>query len=225
MTFRKVPIGAYVSRDDKFAEICRGKRVLHLGCVGFTDCDLAEKVRLARASMHSRLSEISDCVGVDLDRDTIAELRRHGVFENVLPGDVERLEDLPPNLKKFDVVVAGDIIEHLSNPGRMLDGVRGLLKPGGVFVVSTPNAFGLPSFLRHAAGRFHEGLQHVLNFNAITLTQLLERHRYTVVEALSCHQGTAARQHGVLFSIGRGFFQLAPQYGGTLLFVTQPQTT
>ncbi len=39
----------------------------------------------------------------------------------------------------YDVIVAGDIIEHLSNPGRFLGAVSRHLNKEGVFLVTTPN--------------------------------------------------------------------------------------
>src|SRR5437879_1109472 len=66
MAFKQVTLSDYVSRDDKLAGLCRGRRVLHLGCVGFTDCAVEDKVSLARQSLHQRLSEVADCVGTDL---------------------------------------------------------------------------------------------------------------------------------------------------------------
>ncbi len=219
---KQVPIHDYVSRDEFLTTFCRGKRILHLGCVGFTDCELADKIRLAGQSLHQRLSDVGTCVGVDLDAASIGQLQERGVFSNVLVGDVEKLEQLPAELEHFNVVVAGDIIEHVSNPGKMLDGIRRWLDPNGYLVLSTPNSMGLPGFLRYAGGGFHEGLQHVLSFNAITLAQLLERHGYRLTNTLTCHQGTAKRRHGWKFVVGRAMFRRWPKFGGTLLFVAQP---
>ncbi len=44
---------------------------------------------------------------------------------------------------KFDVVFAGDLIEHLVNPGLFLDNVKKHLKPGGRLIMTTPNTFNL----------------------------------------------------------------------------------
>ena len=41
------------------------------------------------------------------------------------------------------MVVSFQVIEHLYNPGAMLDNVRAHLKPGGIFLVTTPNLSGL----------------------------------------------------------------------------------
>lgn len=216
-TSQTLTLQSYVERDQWLVERCRGKRILHLGCVGFTDCPTDEKIRLAQQTLHYQLSQVADCVGMDLDGAAVAELQRSGLFNNVLVGDVERLGDFAGRFQPFDLVVAGDIIEHLSNPGLMLDGVKAFLKPEGRLLVSTPNAFGLVAQLRHLRGRILEGAQHVLSFNIITLTQLLNRHGYEVIEAHSCHQRHATAMPGWLFRAGHALFRAVPRYGGTLL--------
>lgn len=213
----------YVQRNEKILELCRSRRVLHLGCVGFTDCPVEEKVRLAKRSLHYLLSQACDCIGIDNDQRSIRELQKRAIFENVIVGDVERLEEMPLDLGSFEVVAAGDIIEHLSNPGKMLEGIKRFLKPGGLLIISTPNAMGLPAYLRFLSGRFQEGEQHVVCFNPITLFQLLDRHEYAVVEAYTCHQIDAQRRYGLLYSMGRRLFQALPKFGGTLLYVSCPR--
>jgi len=220
---QKVRLSRYVDRYSEIVERCRGRRVLHLGCVGFTDCPVEEKVARAKESLHQLLTDISDCVGVDLDQESVEQLQERGIFQNVRIGDVERLDALPVDIGLFDIVVAGDIIEHLSNPGKMLDGIKRFLKPQGQLIVSTPNSMGLPAYARYVLGRFHEGLQHVLCFNPINLSQLLQRHGYRVAEALSCHERHAQTAHGLLFGVGKAFLNRFPKYGGTLLFIAQPE--
>ena len=99
--------------------------MLHLGCVDFSDLSTHERVETARHSLHWKLTEIANVVGVDYSPAVVKEWRTLGIFTNIVAGDVEKLGEL--RLRgPFDVVVAGDIIEHLSNPGMMLDGVRAL---------------------------------------------------------------------------------------------------
>lgn len=212
-------LASYINREDRILNLCRNRRVLHLGCVGFTDSTTQEKVGLARESLHASVSAISTCEGVDLDEAAVRFFRDNGIFDNVRCGDVEELAKIYPSGAEFDVVLAGDIIEHLSNPGRMLDGVRILLAQDGVLVISTPNAFGLPAYLRFLTGRFREGMQHVLCFNPVTLSQLLERHGFEVISADACYQRRAKKSAGPLFGLFAGFLSKFPQLGGTLLFV------
>lgn len=51
------------------------------------------------------------------------------------------LEPIPWADKTFDAVVSLQTIEHLENPYYFIRQVSGVLKPGGIFIVSTPNPF------------------------------------------------------------------------------------
>jgi 2-polyprenyl-3-methyl-5-hydroxy-6-metoxy-1,4-benzoquinol methylase len=215
----------YIEREPAIVEIARGKRVLHLGCVGHSPgLSTRSRINLATRGLHARLTAVADVTGVDLSEDVIDVWREHGVFDNVLVGDVERLDTL--HLEgPFDVIVAGDIIEHLSNPGAMLRGVRTLAGPRTTLVLTTPHSFGLPNFLRFTLGRFEEGDQHVATYNETNLRNLLARHGFHVDRVDTCHQSAAARSGGLAFRLGRILLRRFPRFGGTLFLVAHPQPT
>lgn len=98
-------------------------RVLDVGCsTGYLARPLVER----------------GCVvyGVELDEATAAVARE--TCEEVLVGDVETLE-MPYPPTSFDVIVCGDVIEHLRDPRAFLARVRPLLKADGRLVITTPN--------------------------------------------------------------------------------------
>ena len=45
--------------------------------------------------------------------------------------------------RKFDVIIASDLIEHLTNPGKLLDRCREHINPGGKIVITTGTTFSL----------------------------------------------------------------------------------
>ena len=49
------------------------------------------------------------------------------------------IEKIPFNDNTFDVVTASEVIEHIEHPMQALKEVHRILKPQGVFVMSTPN--------------------------------------------------------------------------------------
>jgi SAM-dependent methyltransferase len=72
-------------------------------------------------------------------------------------GGVEKVHELPA--AHYDVVFFLEVIEHLHlNPVDVLRGFHGLLRPGGVCVVSTPNIACLGNRLRFLLNRNIEGL-------------------------------------------------------------------
>jgi 2-polyprenyl-3-methyl-5-hydroxy-6-metoxy-1,4-benzoquinol methylase len=215
------PRTAFLDRDAAILALARGRRVLHLGCVGNTDLEPAVRARMFSRTLHARLSEVADVVGVDYSAEVVADYRARGVCSNIVCGDVQRLEELTLE-GRFDVIIAADIIEHLSNPGRMLDGIRRICSAESTVVLTTPNAFGLPNYLRFCLGRFREGQEHVMTFNEQNLRNLLERHGYRVHELHTSFQGHA-RHLGPLFSFGKWALSTFPRLGGTLFAVASAE--
>lgn len=211
----------YESKHEAILSRCLGKRVLHLGCVGNNDYSTEHKVAASPSTLHMKLSDCADVTGVDISADAVEEYRRSGICDNILIGDVEKLGELGLT-PEFDLVVVGDLIEHLSNPGMMLDGVRALCTKETRVILTTPHAFGLAPFLRHLTGTFREGLQHVLTFNAQNLTHLIERHGFRVEECGTCYQSESVNG-SLVFTLGKMLFEKYPKLGGTLLVVLAPQ--
>ena len=79
-----------------------------------------------------------DCTVTGLELDPVAGRFAERWCEQVLVGDVETMElALAP--ATFDVVLCGDILEHLRDPTAALARWRPLLRRGGRLVLSTPN--------------------------------------------------------------------------------------
>ena len=206
----------YFSRDKTIIEMATGHKVLHLGCVGFADLETEDRVRLAKESLHYALSNAATTTGIDYSRDAISFLKTNGVFDNVVYGNAEKLEEVDIH-STFDVIVAGDIIEHLANPGLMLEGIKRFADKNTVLIITTPHAFGLINFIRFCRGRFVEGNEHVMTFNTMNLAHLLERYGFTVCSMDTCYQTNAEKSR--FFALGKMFFDRIPKLGGTL-FVT-----
>ncbi len=77
---------------------------------------------------------------------------------------------------RFDVVFAGDLIEHLSNPGLFLARSREVLKSGGRLIMTTPNAFNLFNLAEKLTKREPTvNPDHTCYFNDKTLSVLLQK--------------------------------------------------
>jgi SAM-dependent methyltransferase len=114
-----------------------GRRVLDLGC------------RTGALTQHYAAG--NEVVGVDVDQDALERAARRLGIRTVW-ADVE--EGLPFADGSFDVVVAGELLEHLADPAAAVAHVRRVLEPGGSFVGSVPNAFRLKSRAAYALGRY-----------------------------------------------------------------------
>jgi 2-polyprenyl-3-methyl-5-hydroxy-6-metoxy-1,4-benzoquinol methylase len=78
--------------------------------------------------------------GVEYDERLMAETASRAPHANLIQGNAENF-DLGRG--QYDLVVSFQVIEHLYNPVAMLENVLTHLKPGGIFLVTTPNLSGL----------------------------------------------------------------------------------
>ena len=149
-------------------------RVLHVGACGNVKPTPEQMPHFAQAALVDAGLSV---YATDVNEDGIAWLRSFGHEAGYL--DAERM-DLD---EQFDTIFAGELIEHLSNPGLFLDACARRLKPGGRLVLSTPQPFApvheILQVLRF--GRWVNE-EHVCWFDPQTLTQLLNRHGFAVDE-------------------------------------------
>ena len=112
-----------------FTERYAGKRVLDLGSVDHFEENWKSKYWLFKGI----LEVADDLVGLDYYKEGVDALVDEGF--NVVHADAQRfnLDD------KFDVVTAGDLIEHIPNLEGFIKSIRDSLNENGIVVLSTPN--------------------------------------------------------------------------------------
>jgi 2-polyprenyl-3-methyl-5-hydroxy-6-metoxy-1,4-benzoquinol methylase len=76
-----------------------------------------------------------DTLGLELDAEAVKSSKKRGL--NVLQGGYELLENYPSH---FDCIIFSHVLEHVHNPIDALDKIQKALKPGGVLLLSCPNA-------------------------------------------------------------------------------------
>ena len=143
--------------EQLLALIPEAKRVLNVGCA-------------ANPDMHEWIAQKSrSTVGIDIDTDKIKILQSKG-FE-IFEMNAEQIE-FPT---QFDVVVAGELIEHVNNPGDFVASAARCLTPGGLLVLTTPNIASLfLGFLLLTCNRTQDPT-HVYYFDEKNLLTLLKR--------------------------------------------------
>jgi len=81
-----------------------------------------------------------DILGVDIHLPSIEYARKKNPYPNV------SFECIPPHElpddRKFDFIVCSEVLEHLAEPQKMLELIRGKLKPGGIAFITVPNGYG-----------------------------------------------------------------------------------
>lgn len=158
------------NRMDLIEPLIKGKSVLDLGCV---DHDLKQ---LQGTWLHRELvTHAKDVLGVDYLPEAVQGLKNLGF--NVTCQNVEKL-----NLERtFDVIVAGEIIEHLSNPGLFLEGVHRHLKDDGLFILTTPNPFSIAQFFKILKrNKIKVNSDHTAWFDPQTIHALLQKNKFEI---------------------------------------------
>ncbi len=103
----------------------RRKDVLDLGC---------------STGYFAKLMSAHDCnvTGIDVNPDVVEEAKKYCSRVFIADLDFTPLAEAVEG-KTFDVIVFGDILEHLRNPADILDESRRLLRADGYVVASIPN--------------------------------------------------------------------------------------
>jgi len=146
-------------------ELVRGRRVLDVGVVAH----FVEAERDKSWLHHHVASAASYCVGVDILPGPVQQLRERGY--NVIVRDITK----EPLDEQFDVIVCGDVIEHLPNPQGLFDAATRMLSPGGRLLIATPNPFYLHRAYRFMRGRYRDSVDHVMHFDASNIAEMAER--------------------------------------------------
>jgi methionine biosynthesis protein MetW len=176
----------------------------------------------------SRLLSEQGCrvIGVESDPDAAAKAVRY--CTRVVQADLDRAGwavALPPDFK-FDVIVLGDVLEHLAHPERVLRQLPPLLKPNGYLVISLPNVVHWATRLKIVFGRFeYEPIgtldaTHVRFFTCRTARELIEEAGYRVLEF---HPAIGGRMSGHLRPVWQLLARLMPGlFAYQLLFRAAP---
>jgi SAM-dependent methyltransferase len=220
------PETGLVQRLEFLTDICRDRSVLHLGC---TNWPYTRTALEAGSLLHLRLGGVArELWGLDSDPEGLRALEAHGV-SNLVRGDAEDLASCSLD-RTFEIVIAGEILEHLSNPGLFLRGVRRYLAPGGRLVLTTINAycgFRFAQYFFRGRGGAAEPVHpdHVAYYSYRTLTHLLARERY-VVESFRFYD--LGHEHVPfvprrLRAANRFFASLAPWTADGVIAVCRPE--
>lgn len=212
-------------RLDIMLDYVVGKRVLDLGCVEH-EASVSDK---GDWWLHGLIREHAEHVrGVDYDIEEVVKLCGRGY--DVVVADVEDM-DLGD---KFDVVIAGEIFEHLTNHRSFLKSVERHLLPEGVLVMSVPNANSLNYVLQNMVfGHEVDAWDHSVFFTPVTMSVMLMKCGFVPVQIILYQPNEifhhAHTMHRVLAYVSNRLQQLAcllwPSLARGMVVVARPANT
>lgn len=156
------------------SELARGKNVLDIGVV---EHFLTAKDNPAWLHRHIAKSAAS-CLGIDLLEEDVAKLAEAGF--NVRAADIA---EAPLN-EKFDLIVAGEVLEHVDAPGGFMRNCAAMLLPNGRLAITVPNPWHINAVLKNTSRRqtFVDSADHVGWYDASTLVELGQRSGLTLLK-------------------------------------------
>lgn len=160
-----------------------GRRVLEIGCwVGHVTEHL--------------VANGNHVVGVERDPTAADEARQHATRVHVADLDTTALSTIED--ERFDVILLGDVLEHLRDPSTVLRDLVELLEPRGRLVISVPNVAHVDVRLHLLEGRWEyqpDGLldrTHLRWFTRAGLRALLDEVGFVATQLDPVRQGRGA---------------------------------
>lgn len=164
---RRPPVN---DRLDLLRSLAAGRKVLDVGVV---EHFVGNESR--HGWLHRNLVEVAaSCRGVDILADDVETLVAQGY--DVVVHDLTTA----PLPDQFDLVVMGEVIEHLGAPEAFLDNVRQMLRPDGRVVLTTPNPYMLHRAWHSIRGLYPDSVDHVVLLGPGNILELAARSGLTL---------------------------------------------
>lgn len=182
MPLERIEVPQPVRRIPFITVFCEDKVVLDLGALDETA--YAKKIN-SEMWLHKKISEVATYVW-GVDNSEIVPINGIATSENsiILKGNILNFDALPLSIQsaKIDLVVAGELIEHLKNPLEFLENLKKI--PADKIILTTPNACNIHNFLMGLFNRESMHKDHINIFSIKSLNTLLQRagfNRYMIV--------------------------------------------
>jgi SAM-dependent methyltransferase len=124
----------------------------------------------------------------------------------------------------FDVVFAGEIIEHIYNDRRFLEQIHRILAPGGVLALTTPNLFFMVNRFVFPFGRmpyFAYEPYHYHFYSRKSLVALVSECGFRVRRVTSTHVLVSTRRNKLIGGVCEWLGDLAPSLGAHLILFAE----
>lgn len=164
--YKKIEKSKTIDKFNFIIEFCKDKNVLDVGCIG------QDKSYTSEEWLHGRIKKSAkELIGADIMKEEVVKLNELN-FSIYLPEELLTLN------KKFDVIVMGDVIEHVNDPGQFLSFYSQFLTENGRMIICTPNSFGVRYFIQVLIyGRPGTNEEHTLAFDPLVILELFKRIR------------------------------------------------
>jgi hypothetical protein len=173
MMLHDIPNAPVVNREKYILEQCRDKCIVNFGS--------------ASGALHQAIVAVAKrAIGVDRNEpcDVTMDFEKTPHIRQAVP-------------KGNDLLICGEVLEHLSNPGRFLEALREFSLP---VILTVPNAFSDVSAHHMLGGVENVNVDHVCWYSYRTMKTLLERHEFKIDE-FYWYNGKPYTAEGLIFKV------------------------
>lgn len=173
------PQTVIMQRINLLKKYIENKEVLDIGCV-----DHSWRRYQKKDWLHKKIKDYAKSLtGLDYLQEDVEKLNKLGY--TILCANAENFE----LKKKFDVIFAGELIEHLNNVGLFLNSVKKHLRKNSLFILTTPNVFALGNIVRivleFLGFKMKDNPEHTHWYDNQTLRQVLNRNGFEIEECFT----------------------------------------
>lgn len=174
--------------------------ILHLGC---SDAPFTKSAIETKTLLHFELLKKSrEVIGFDLNANGLQLLQRADPDGRYVCGNAESLNEHFP-ASSMDLVIAGEIVEHLSNPGSFFEACAKVLRPDGILLITIPNSFGIRRYIHSLFGVENYHPDHTFYFSENTVATLASRYGFSIYRSryYGSKPGTGWKKRALYFFI------------------------
>jgi SAM-dependent methyltransferase len=181
--------------------------VAHLGCA---DSPYTAELLGRGELLHGRLVRVARVTGFDVDAGALELMKEAFPAERFVLADVTSAI-APEDRGRYELVIVGEVLEHVPDADAFLRGCAALLAPGGRLCVTVPNACCPKIGVRAFLGRESVHPDHRVYYSPRTLARTLDGAGYDPLEVVSCFAPRAGRAGRTivnpLLTAAHGLFQ------------------
>lgn len=137
-------------------------------------------------------------VGVDISERAVKAARRWIERDGVANASfLQMFDGVLGTLEKFDVIVAGEVLEHVIDPWKLLDDLKAALKPGGCLIITTPYG----RWEHSGTEAFRTGREHMFHFERADIEDICKGHDADIAYAPAGHDSSGQAMGSYVWAV------------------------
>jgi 2-polyprenyl-3-methyl-5-hydroxy-6-metoxy-1,4-benzoquinol methylase len=197
-------------KDKLIIKKMKGKSVLHIGVMG----DFGRIGKNIKKWEFNRISKVAKtALGIDIHKEYVAQGKKLGYNVQIGNAETFRLK------KNYEIIYAGDLIEHLSNPGLFLESCTKHMNTNSTLIITTPNPHSFGVLCRSIFNKVKPMYEHTMYVHKENMRELAQRTGLKIVKTTFYTEKTNA--HPIRNLIYRTISKILPHLSEEQLFIIQ----